>query len=462
MLTLGSRSLWRTPLPVNNQSAKAVANLARLNPTKDAANSNMDETIRKQIHGLVAAGRIASADLVLLLAKALEVRFTGTLYVQSQSLGRSTFLFQNGAPEAVRAPRQGRLVAGDLGDILPPEQIAFVENHAAAHHVDELTALGHLHLLPELTLKRLREHCLLRALSELVEAPVALDYRFTKEREKGDDFVRAPLEPLTCFATVLAKTRDLTSYRQTVSSVRQAILKPIGTSIPTELPGPARQVLLALRREPVTFDTLRLRRVAPEDTLIASIWALLASGGLRAEPKTSALPPSPSVLPHSQRTPTTRVPPASTVRTRAATEATAPLYSMPVRASQVPTRAPGPSAESPPSSRGGEEMGVESASFDAWTRAVADPRCSDRALRVAERAAARFPKNPRILFYLGVLQVKCGLGEEGEQTLRRVLKLDPEHTEAQKELHSVQKQNGARSQTRPTALLERLGARKSS
>ncbi len=430
----------------------------------------MDETIRKQIHGLVAAGRIASTDLVLLLAKALEVRFTGTLVVQSQSLGRSTFVFEGGAPEAVRAPRQGRLVSGELGDVLPPEQIDFIQKHAASHGVDELTALGHLHLLPELTLKRLREHCLLRAFSELVEAPVALDYRFIKEREKGDDFVRAPLDPVLCFATVLTKARDLTTYKQTISSIRQAILKPVGTAIPTELPAATRQVLLALRREPVSFDTMRLRRVAPEDALIASIWSLLATGGLRAEPKTSALPPTASALPptasvlppHSQRAPSTRVPPASTVRPRAITEARSPLYSMPVRTSQVPTHAPGPNTEAPASSRGGEEMSVESASFDAWTRAVADPRCSDRAHRVAERAAARFPKNPRILFYLGVLQVKCGLGEEGEQTLRRVLKLDPEHTEAQKELHSVQRQNAARSQTRPTALLERLGARKSS
>lgn len=437
----------------------------------------MDETIRKQIHGLVAAGRIASADLVLLLAKALEVRFTGTLNVQSQSLGRSTFLFEAGAPEAVRAPRQGRLVSSELSDVLPPEQIDFLQKHAAAHGVDELTALGHLHLLPELTLRRLREHCLLRALSELVEAPVALDYRFTKEKEKSNDFVRAPLDPLLCFATVLAKGRDLTSYKQAVTSIRQAILKPVGTALPTELPAVTRQVLLALRREPVSFETMRLRRIAPEEALIASIWALLATGGLRAEPKTSALPPKSSAVPpkssalpptasvlppHSQRAPSTRVPPASTVRPRAITEAQSPLYSMPVRTSQVPTRAPGPSTEAPASSRGGEEMSVESASFDAWTRAVADPRCSDRALRVAERAAARFPKNPRILFYLGVLQVKCGLGQEGEQTLRRVLKLDPEHIEAQKELHAVQRQNAARSQTRPTALLERLGARKSS
>lgn len=423
----------------------------------------MDEAIRKQLEGLLAYGRIAPSDAALLFAKAYEVRFSGGLIIQSAQTGRCSVLFESGIAAQFRSTKQLGVVLSELGDVLPPEQIEFVRKHAQNHGIDELSALRRLHLLPDLTLRRLQQQCMLRSIAELGSSATALDFQFENNPEvspQAEGF-KAPVEPLLCIAELLGKCRDISRYREVVLSIKQNLLRPLNAHLPNDLPMTTRQVLLALRREAVAFETLRLRRVAPEEVLVPAVWALLATGWLVSEARTvmSVQPKAPfSLPPRTDRSPASRVPPASTVRPRAIQEVPTNLRSVEPPAS----RAPATMSHAPPSSRGGDEMSVESATLDAWMRAVADPSCCERALRIAERAGARFPTNPRILFYLGVLQAKCGFGEEGEHTLRRVVKLDPEHTEAQKELLILRKRNSAHSQTRPTALLDRLGSRKSS
>lgn len=421
----------------------------------------MDEAIRKQIEGLLAYGRLAPSDLALLFAKACEVRFSGGLIVQSANAGRCWLSFENGVPTQFLSTKRLQVELAELGDVLPPEQIDFVQKHAQSHGIDELSALRRLHLLPDLTLRRLQQQCMVRAIADLGSSATALDFQFEAESSApvpGEGF-KAPLDPLLCISEVLGKCRDLTRYREALFTIKQDILRPLNGHIPNDLPTATRQVLLGLRREAVTFETLRLRRVATEEVLIAAIWALLATGWLRSEPRmpASAKQVPFSLPPRTERAPLSRAPPASTVRPRAIQEISSNLRSVQPTISGAIN-----ASQAPPSSRGGDETSVESSALDAWMRAVADPSCTERALRVAERAGARFPTNPRILFYLGVLQAKSGLGEDSERTLRRVVKLDPEHTEAHKELTLIQRQNSAQSQTRPTALLNRLGARKSS
>jgi cytochrome c-type biogenesis protein CcmH/NrfG len=98
--------------------------------------------------------------------------------------------------------------------------------------------------------------------------------------------------------------------------------------------------------------------------------------------------------------------------------------------------------------------------MDAWMKSVADPSCTERATQIAQRAAERFPENPRILFYFGCLLVRQGQLREAETTMRRVLKLDPDHIEAQYELRKLQRQASSQSQTRP-AIMGLFGSKKS-
>jgi len=90
--------------------------------------------------------------------------------------------------------------------------------------------------------------------------------------------------------------------------------------------------------------------------------------------------------------------------------------------------------------------------MDAWMKSVSDPSCLERALSVTERAAERFPNNARILFYYGCLLVRSDRSNEAETAMRRVLKLDPDHIEAQYELRTLQRRARSQSQTRPAIM----------
>ncbi len=88
--------------------------------------------------------------------------------------------------------------------------------------------------------------------------------------------------------------------------------------------------------------------------------------------------------------------------------------------------------------RGISERDVEAKTLEAWMRAVDEKKHRKRALSIAEKAAALYPENPRILFYRGCLESLDGQVGPATHTLRRVLEIDPDYLEAQHELKRLQ------------------------
>jgi tetratricopeptide (TPR) repeat protein len=111
----------------------------------------------------------------------------------------------------------------------------------------------------------------------------------------------------------------------------------------------------------------------------------------------------------------------------------------------------------PPKS-GLSEHAVESSSLEAWMRAVDEPARRSKALKIVEKAAAHFPKNPRILFYLGCLNALTDRPLKAERAMLRVLQLDPDHSEARRELEKLRRQGQER---RRNSLFGRWGSRRS-
>lgn len=93
-------------------------------------------------------------------------------------------------------------------------------------------------------------------------------------------------------------------------------------------------------------------------------------------------------------------------------------------------------------------------------QAVDNPSARKKMLRVGQQAAELFPTNPRILFYLGCLFSLNGNPLEAEAVLDRVLELDPDHIEAQREIDKLVRVRKTRSQS-GYSFLSRIGVRRS-
>jgi cytochrome c-type biogenesis protein CcmH/NrfG len=89
---------------------------------------------------------------------------------------------------------------------------------------------------------------------------------------------------------------------------------------------------------------------------------------------------------------------------------------------------------------------VEGNALEAWTRTVDEPQLGPKALAFVEKAAALYPKNARILFYLGCLCAQQGRQGRAEAVLSRVLDLDPDHDEAARELAQLRRRGPGYSQ----------------
>jgi cytochrome c-type biogenesis protein CcmH/NrfG len=100
---------------------------------------------------------------------------------------------------------------------------------------------------------------------------------------------------------------------------------------------------------------------------------------------------------------------------------------------------------------------VEANALDAWMRAVEDPQVGPKALAFAEKAAAHFPNNSRILFYLGCLCAQQGREGRAHACLARALELDPDHDEAQRELGLLRARRSGRSGALPRVDVPRKG-----
>lgn len=401
-------------------------------------------------------GVLLSAWVTDLLIDAFQSRFDGTLFINTPKGERVAIRIEQGYWTRWHSEEGRQVVLRSLADLLPPEQIDFVSQHALNQGVDELSSIAELHLLPESALDALHHQCSAEELCALAADGPALHYRFAAGHDcfEGQPGWSAHIHPVSLLVESLSKQADVDWLRKRLQPIRYERLSIVQDER-HKLTGPMhpslRQVLRALERQSESLDALRLRRVLPEGGLLVTVYALWITGHLIVQGTTSAAIGSTGTNPTSRSS----YPPQ-------ATASSSGLH----RIDLAETPAPGtalPGALSTPPTSGGragrapDEHTAESAAMDAWMRAVADPSCAERALKIAERAAELYPQNPRILFYYGCLTANSGKLDEGESLIRRVLQLDPEHTEAQHELELVQKAK-ARSQTRP-ALFDRLGRR---
>lgn len=388
------------------------------------------------------------------------------------------------------------LLEESLGELLPPEQIALCRAHAERRHSDLFDAASELRLLDAPALSRLRKEGLLRALRSLLPMSEELDYEFLAG-ESDVPKLDTTLEPALLIADLLEHSPVLEAYRKRLDGLEETVLvvPEALARHASELRRGPRQIIQSLAQSPESFETLRSRNLVPEPILIATAYALFASAESNARltvrrthhaepshgPETSRIPPEQARPPQ----------PVSETRSLQPRDGRAPVEPPPsARAALAPTTSrsgsyridhksdlpapetlgpestafepkPAPLSQSRPHVKSPQEREVESRVLDAWLRAVDDPTFSPKALRWAEKAADYFPKNSSILFYLGSLLAMNDHPLEGEAVLVHLLKLDPEHLEAQSELTQLRKLNRLQSRTRPSAMLNRWGIRKS-
>lgn len=462
-------------------------------------------------------GEIPASLAPEMWVKAHREKFSGSLFILTDTDARTAFRFVRGCADRFHCVLGRQQVLEALSEHLPPEQLDLVRSHARQFVVDELTAVERLRLLPAESLQHLHRDCMLRELILLTETPGQLRFRYVT----GSDCFSAqpgfshPVDNLPLLTECLLQHQDLSWFQGRLSSRRHDVLRLCGEAARPGLvfQGMLRQVVLALRRRAETFENLRLRGIAHEDALVATIYALRATGCIQrinqqatSRPTTAIRftgPPAEGLQPGTPFAPAwaSAAPPGSapppsageTARPQAGMPtSTSGIRSIDLRGVSLPpagkstlppqgsssskaatlpprtTARPCTSATIPPSTRSHgppssgssrDEPALESAALGAWMRAVDDPACRRKALKIVERACDSFPNNPRILFYLGCLLALNQRHEEAEATMRRVLDFDPEHIEAQRELAKLKKQNdeGGKKQS----LLHRWTGRRS-
>lgn len=431
-------------------------------------------------------GEIPAFQAPDLLAAACASRFDGSLLINTQSGARVAIRFEVGQASRWHSTRSADIVRESLSEHLPEEQLLFVEDHAAKHRLDLMVSVAKLVLLPHVTLLRLHKNCLSLEAQHLALEPGRIRFRHFARRDcfEGTPGFAHPVHALALVSDALSVSQNISWFRERLLPYRHAALVWTRLEPDLDLQGALRLVVQALRRKPESLDMIRLRRLVSEEALVAAAYALLATESVELRGN-SATPAHRSSMNHSApiqqnastkttvrvsgsplpseaiSMPPSRLPAASTMRPIATSSLPGTPSARPGASStSSPLNFTTPSAGPPSSSRPSDEHTVETSALDAWTRAVADPGWGERALKVAERAADQFPTNPRILFYLGCLLARSGQTTEALTTMERVLSLDPDHTEARRELSLLQKSGRAQSQTRP-ALRNLFGARKS-
>lgn len=424
-------------------------------------------------------GEIPASLASELWVRALRNAWTGSLTIFAGPGHPTQVRFVSGRTTRFQSPDAAQIIKSTFEHHLPPEQVQLISQHAAQFQVDELMAIQRLRLVPDEVLYRLHQECTLALLLHLVEAGGKLRFRFQTGHDcfRGHPGFEHPVENLPLLTDCLLQATDLSWHHGRLSSRKDEVLKLCGDAMRPELlhQGLLRQVILALRRKPESFSALQARLNVHDDALVAVVYALRATGCIQRanqhvfnRPTTAIrFTPTPdegaisaaqqrSAAPSgAQRTPVRISESPSSGLYRPSPSAATSTSTSGVRAidlgasheaerSKLPPssgRAPPPSSLKPTPTPASQldQNAVESAALGAWMRAMDDPGTRKKALHVVEEASRRFPKNPRILFYLGCLYVLSNRKDEAETAMERVLDLDPEHIEARRELATLQK-----------------------
>lgn len=332
-----------------------------------------------------------SDSVAELLANAYKDAFVGSVIVEGHSGKLSALRLQDGdVVQASGAAFSSSLVRGALGMFLPPESLAFVEQHAATYQIDCFAAVAQLALLPPESLRAAREAVVVRGVENLARA-TSTHYRHRPGTGRLKDAV--DLEPPLPTWTLVLAAAQANEQSHDAALLERLSTQPLTVArearFKSSLTGPARAVVEALTREPRTLRALEELDLLPRAKLRSIVQAFWLTGHIMAVAR--------------------------------------------------PSR-PVPSDSCPPSAREFQERALEDKVLEAWVLAEADQSRVEKASSFAVKAALAFPRNAKLQYYSACLHQRAQRPEEAKAAFSRVLQLDPHYDEARRELAKLMEQ----------------------
>ena len=394
------------------------------------------------------AGHIADSAVVELLAYAFNQSFSGRLVLQRSSHPSLGVRFEQGRVEqADAAEHEPQCEQSALEAYLPPDVLAFAQQHARAHGLTLFQAVEALVLLPPESLSRARAEYLKRQVISMCALPPGTRYGFFRETlpRAGQ---RTPmfdgLEPLGLIVSCILAEPALDRARRSVQAFRheRLVLTSSGSPIEFDLSAAGRMWIKRLRRTPCSFEELDRLQPAACDELVALIYALSITGQVTF-PTGSSEPPGPT---HYSRVPRS----ISSQAVRAVSRpspAQGTGYSMTGDGNQsgaprMPRFSQRPKAlsEGPPvtpRTRAQQECAAEAKVVQAWMLGEADRSFLHKARIFAGKVVQLFPDNPRIRYSYACLQRRAQQFDSAIEQFARVVELDPNHADAKQELDQL-------------------------
>lgn len=402
----------------------------------------------EQAKGPTIAGRLDSSPIPEVLAYAFNQHFDGSVVLQSERQLRSGILFTGGHVLRARAAGLDQALARQVleGSGLTEANLIAASRHAQQVGCDVFTAVEQLGLLGADALESARAAFVERQVRALGSLPGATLFGFfpgldTLKKSPG------PAQALASFDLIVAcllEEPSLDRCRDQLEPIKNERLKPTGTVgvRPGSTVARVRPVIDRLKRAPHSIEELRLLNLVPERDLVACIYALRLTRLVAREGSASGRPSWPSRVPRRNSSEAFRLDPQEVGAGTGTRQRRETLPELGLPASEVdPTP---PRSTLPPSARQRhwQEQNAESKALEAWALAEGgDPVQIKKALVVVEKAVEFFPNNPQIRFYAGCLYRLVRQHEQAARAFRKVLTLDPEHTEAQRELDLLGKRS---------------------
>lgn len=417
-----------------------------------------------QAQGPTIAGRLDSSPIPELLAYAHNQQFDGSVVLQSESRHRSGIWFAGGQVLRARAAGLDQTLARQVleGSGLTEADLVIASRYAQQASHDVFTAVEQLGLLTPDALEAARSAFVERQVRALGGLPGDTVFGFfpgldTLKKSPG------PLQPLASFDLIvscLLEEPSLDRCRDQLEPIKNERLKPTGSVgiRPGSTVARVRPVIDRLKRAPHSVEELRLLNLVPERELVACVYALRLTRLVAREGSAVNRGSWQSRVPRRNSSEAFRLDPNETINRTGMRERRETLPAVALPASELdaaPQRSTLPPSLSPSArQRQWQEQNAESKALEAWALAEGgDPVQIKKALVVVEKAVEFFPNNAQIRFYAGCLYRLVRQHEQAARAFRKVLTLDPDHSEAQRELDLLGKRSAPPS---PKGMFGRL------
>jgi hypothetical protein len=440
--------------------------------------------------------RLPCGQVPILLICALNGRWNGDCTLTTDDENTIQLSFERGTLTAWTTREGEELHWKHISERLPKEHVSFARDFAKNQALEAFATLRRLVLLPEDVLQAIRQSVLLEQIHHFGSRAGFFHYHPSANEAPARLAwtLGAPIEALEMISQVLLQSQDLKWCHEVLSeNFGERIVLSNRLRVPSLTPSSdLSKVVQAIAAKPESLESLALRNLVSDDALFATVYVLAATGNASFPWKSHASSsatlnaqtlghqaPTDPVSPPESNEPTGGTPELdfvaasvgrgnlsrrptgdSGVRRMDGLNSTQSADSWGSESSAGPSSA-GPSSAGPssagPSSAGPSSMGpaslnetsAEASCLKAWMRAEGDPNIRPRALSYISKARRHFPRNSSILFYLGSVQTLMGHTAAAEGTLKRVLELEPKHSEAERTLRYLQGAGGSKKAHRP-------------